>query len=117
MSLLWSSIAYFYFLLIYRHINILSIACLENRKHNNGYYQTYKIALCGTNRFKITERIKKLEPNQISLALDNDHAGQLATKIIYHELSKITQPKSSTTPKKTQMNFWFLFFQQKIKSI
>ena len=25
------------------HIDILSIACLENRKHQNGYYQTYKI--------------------------------------------------------------------------
>ena len=73
--------------------------------NNNGYYQTYKIALCGTNYLKITERIKKLEPNQISLALDNDPAGQLATKIIYNELSKIYPTKIINYPKKDPNEF------------
>jgi hypothetical protein len=81
-------------------IDILSIACLENRKHNNGYYQTYKIALCGTNHFKIAERIKKLKPNRISLALDNDPAGQLAAKKFYQELSKTYPTKIINYPQK-----------------
>lgn len=81
-------------------IDVLSIACLENRKHNHGYYQTYKIALCGTSHLKITERIKNLKPNRISLALDNDPAGQTATKIIYDELSKFYPTKIINYQKK-----------------
>jgi len=69
------------------------------------YYQSYKIALCGTNHLNITERINKLKPNLISLALDNDHAGQLATKIIYHELSKIYPTKIINYHKKDPNEF------------
>jgi len=81
-------------------IDILSIACLENRKHQNGYYQTHKNALCGTSHLKITERIQKLRPTQISLDLDNDPASQTATKIIYDKLSKFYPTKIINYKKK-----------------
>lgn len=86
-------------------IDILSIACLENRKHNDGYYQTYKLALCGTSHQKLLDRIKTLAPHQISLALDNDHTGKLATTKIHEELTKFYPTKIITYPKKDPNEF------------
>ena len=71
-------------------IDALSIACLEIRKSQKDFYQTYKIALCGTHQKNIYDRIKKLKPNKIFLALDNDHAGHNAMKILAQKLSPIT---------------------------
>ena len=86
-------------------IDILSIACLENHRYNAGYYQTYKIALCGTSHKKLLDRITQLKPAKISLILDNDPAGKHATKKIYKELSAFYPTKIITYPKKDPNEF------------
>ena len=92
-------------------IDIISIACLENIKHKTGYFQTYKIALCGTNHQKIDDRIKKLKPSNISLVLDNDHPGQLATTVIYHKLKNIATTNIIKYPFKDPNEFLINFRQ------
>jgi hypothetical protein len=76
-------------ILVESPIDALSVACLENMKHKNGYYQTLKIALCGTGQNNLKERLKKLNPKRILLALDNDRVGRSASKKLKKELAEI----------------------------
>ena len=70
-------------------IDILSIACLEQRKYKKGYYQTYKIALCGLTQPHLGKRIQSLRPTNIFLALDNDAPGKNAAIKLQSQLQKI----------------------------
>lgn len=70
-------------------LDALSIACMEKIKTDNDYYQTHKIALCGTNHKNLEQRIKALKPSRIKLALDNDPAGKRATSSILKILKDI----------------------------
>ena len=74
-------------------IDILSIACLEHRKYKKGYYQTYKIALCGLIQPHLEKRIQRLAPTNIFLALDNDTHGKNAASKIQFQLQKIAPTK------------------------
>lgn len=70
-------------------IDILSIACLEHRKYKKGYYQTYKIALCGLIQPHLDKRLQSLRPTNIFLALDNDAPGKNAAIKLQSQLQKI----------------------------
>ena len=70
-------------------IDILSIACLEHRKYKKGYYQTYKIALCGLTQPQLPKRLQNLRPTNIFLAMDNDAPGKNAASKLQSQLQKI----------------------------
>ena len=67
-------------------IDILSIACLENHKRHKGYFQTHKIALCGTNTKHISKRVEKLQPKKVWIVCDNDNTGQRLSSKLYSQL-------------------------------
>lgn len=84
-------------------IDILSIACLEHNKHHKGYFQTHKIALCGTNTKHISKRIEKFKPKKIWIVCDNDNTGKRLSKKLYSQLChkydlKIIQVKHGKDP-------------------
>lgn len=64
-------------------IDALSIACLENLKNNQGYFQSHKLALCGVNIKHLLERVEKIAPRKIWIACDCDHTGKELSQKIY----------------------------------
>ena len=68
-------------------IDVLSIACLEHRKHKKGFFTTHKIATCGFPHKSIAERIKKISPKKVVLAMDMDEAGEKMTTFLKENLS------------------------------
>lgn len=56
-------------------IDALSIACLENRKHQQGYHQSCKVSTCGAPVQHMLKRILAIAPNKIYLAFDTDSTG------------------------------------------
>ena len=89
-------------------IDILSIATLENIKHQNGFYKTHKIATCGTTSNKLIERIKKLNSNKIYIVMDADQQGQKMATKLEQSLQQIASVKNIILPNDLDPNEYLL---------
>jgi DNA primase len=90
-------------------IDALSVACMENRKHQKGYFETTKIALCGNIGYDLQDRLSKLKPRQIWLALDYDATGRNMTRNIYNDIHSIAPTRIVSFPYGKDPNDWLRY--------
>lgn len=57
-------------------IDALSIACMNHRRHNTGYFNANIIATCGSPQGNLQKRVNRFNPSKIYLVFDNDDAGR-----------------------------------------
>lgn len=77
-------------------IDALSVAVMEHRYHQKGYFETHKISTCGAPLPGLKYRIRRINPRRIWLFYDNDDAGrqmdQITRRIISNDFPCYTIP-------------------------
>ena len=81
-------------------MDALSIACLEHRKYQLGYLQSYKIATCGAPVYRMLSRLRYINPKKIYLAFDRDQAGASMAKKAREVLKHMKIPILDAIPGK-----------------
>jgi len=70
-------------------IDALSIACLENQKHHRGYFETTKIATCGSSASNVVNRLRRMNPERVIIAMDLDPPGHNMSESLIQACSRL----------------------------
>jgi hypothetical protein len=94
-------------------IDILSIACMEHRHDNGGYFRTHKISTCGAPAGNIAKRILLFQPRKVWLSFDNDEAGRNMTQQVSKALSPHCRVGIPQYDQGKDPNDWLMYRRQK----
>ena len=79
-------------------VDILSIACLQQKKHKGEYFRCHKIATCGPPTLGVLQRLIRLGITKVWLCFDTDPPGQNMTRQIFHLLKNHLQVRRLGCP-------------------